>query len=148
MQQYCINAGRRHLAGSDRDQQRKVRFDMTRAIHIGQHPSSRTHATQVRSPAGPAFADACRQVIQQAYDSGADVNVYLRSVWDTNFMGRVLALGPHAFELFHSGNDIGMRWTMPFDDVAACALVTRLAGDMPDQTAARPPNDPPAEFLS
>ncbi len=116
---------------------------MTRSLHL-----ARRQPTRVTEPLRTDFSAAARDVILQAFDTGADVNIYLRSVWDTHFTGQIIAIGPAHFELFHSGTEFGMRWTMSFDDVATCALLTRLTSDTGDTSAARRPGEPPAASRS
>lgn len=121
---------------------------MSRSIHIGRSRPSHAMPASAVQTVDAGFADVCRQVIQQAYDTGAEVNVYLRSVWDTHFVGQVLAVGPEHFELFHSGQVMGYRWTLPITDVAACALVTRLTAGGDGEAVGRSQNEPPSEAVS
>ncbi|MNX87948.1 hypothetical protein D3C86_1199020 [compost metagenome] len=66
------------------------------------------------------------RMIREAFHNGSEAKVYIRGVPDTYFHGRVQDVAGGYFSLFHSGASRGMLWAFRFEDVAACALETRL----------------------
>ncbi|MBO9538990.1 hypothetical protein J7643_00175 [bacterium] len=71
------------------------------------------------------------RMIREAFHSGCEAKVYIRGVPDTYFHGRVQDVEDGYFSLFHSGASRGMLWAFRFEDVAACALETRLPAAVP-----------------
>ena len=71
------------------------------------------------------------QMIRAAYEAGEDIKVRMRRIPGSAFVGRVLEVGEDDFLLFHHGRTMGNLWAFRFEDIAACALLTKVAGDVP-----------------
>lgn len=63
--------------------------------------------------------------LQSALDTGAEILVQLRSTGGCNepYQGRILAITPETFNLYHSGPHGGVLWTFCKQDIAYCGLI-------------------------
>jgi hypothetical protein len=63
--------------------------------------------------------------LQTALDTGAEILVQLRNTGGCSepYQGRILAITPETFNLYHSGSHGGVLWTFRKQDIACCGLI-------------------------
>lgn len=68
-------------------------------------------------------------LLKTAHDTGAEVMIQLRELCCDPFKGKITALNPDDFTLFHSGTDGGVLWSFLKKDVAFCGLLVERPDD-------------------